>query len=595
MLEVRPEYYLSPRIINYVATIAAKDDVGVSLDKDSTEELGRDQALVRLQVAKANLADTIKRCAQGAVVLYTMLRVRATPSRKFLERIQPDLGDPDDWSFLRRPAVLGLVAIIAICVGATLPSSPFKLEMPGTWFFGEPSLSNLNPSSFLLFGLIAVYGGMLLLLRVWYGLWKVLRERPGVPIKYLSWILVLWILPLLVVAPLFSRDVFSYAAQGDMMARHINPYAYGPYTLGNGPFVNPVDPLWMNTPAPYGPLFLMIAGWFTSITGYNALMTVVLLRLLSVVGVGMIAYCIPKLAQSYGRDPGPAFTLAVLNPLVLLALIGGAHNDAIMAGFLVAGITAAKRHHPIAGIVLCTLAAAIKIPAALGIVYVAWSWTGVDLSFRQRIRPLVTGGIISIAVMGFLSMISGIGWGWVANLGAPGTVRSWMAPATGIGMLISGVAHFVGIPVGQGGVLTVTRVLGLMTAAGVALYLLFHSDRVGSLKALGISMFLFVVLGPVVQPWYLTWGVILLAPIAAGKIQKAVITLSIIAPFIGLTGGRTLLDQLLHTDPVSMVVAVALLIAVLVAPLGRWMSSWYINPEPLISHRALNESRYSPV
>ena len=49
--------------------------------------------------------------------------------------------------------------------------------------------------------------------------------------------LVLWILPLLVVAPMFSRDVFSYAAQGEMMSHHINPYNYGPGTLGSGPYV----------------------------------------------------------------------------------------------------------------------------------------------------------------------------------------------------------------------------------------------------------------------------------------------------------------------------------------------------------------------
>ena len=71
--------------------------------------------------------------------------------------------------------------------------------------------------------------------------------------------LALWIVPLLMVAPLFSRDVFSYAAQGEMMSHHINPYNYGPGTIGSGQFVSPVDNLWLNTPAPYGPLFL----WWT--------------------------------------------------------------------------------------------------------------------------------------------------------------------------------------------------------------------------------------------------------------------------------------------------------------------------------------------
>src|SRR6202041_3904174 len=190
------------------------------------------------------------------------------------------------------------------------------------------------------------------------GLGQSLRHRPGAPIRALAYMLALWILPLLVVAPLFSRDVFSYAAQGEMMSHHINPYHYGPGTLGSGPYVSGVDPLWANTPAPYGPLFLLLAGWSASISFHHALITVVLLRFQSVAGIALIAYCIPKLARSFGHDAGPAFVMAVLNPLTLLALVGGAHNDSLMVGLLLAGVTAARYRHPVVGIILCTLAAA---------------------------------------------------------------------------------------------------------------------------------------------------------------------------------------------------------------------------------------------
>ena len=49
---------------------------------------------------------------------------------------------------------------------------------------------------------------------------------------------------------------------------------------------------------------------------------------------------------------------------------------------------------------------------------------------------VVRSGLITVSVMGVLSLVSGLGWGWIANLGTPGTVRSWMAPATGFGLLI---------------------------------------------------------------------------------------------------------------------------------------------------------------
>ena len=501
-------------------------------------------------------------------------RLRLSRGLSLTQRIEADSGEADDWTFLRRPALLGFVAVVAICLGASLPSSPFKLEQGGTWFFGEATWPT---TALMLPGVVAVYGGMVLFVRVWFGLYQTLRARPGVPIRQLAYMLALWLVPLMAVAPLFSRDVFSYAAQGEMMSHHINPYHYGPGTLGSGPYVSGVDPLWINTAAPYGPLFLMLAGWSASLSLHHALVTVLLLRLQSVVGVALIAYCIPKLARSFGRDPGPAFVLAVLNPLTLLALVGGAHNDAIMVGLLLAGVTAARSRHPVWGVVLCALAASIKVPAAMGIVYVAWEWAGPSADWRRRGRVVVRSGLITLAVMGILSLVSGLGWGWIANLGTPGTVRSWMAPATAVGLLISGSAHVVGIGVGLGGVLTLTRAIGLVAAAAVALYCLRHRERLGLLGALGITMMTFVLLGPVVQPWYLTWGIIIVAPVVTGRMLYAVLGLSAVVPFIGLTGGADLLNELVHTDPASMVLAVMVLWAVAIFPLGNWTTSWRID------------------
>src|SRR5208282_4486341 len=141
--------------------------------------------------------------ADRVVLRLDMLKVRVLPTGALANRLEPDADETDDWRFLRRPALLGFVALVSIVVGASLTSSPFKLEMSGTWFFGEPS-GNVATSRFMLFGLVAVYGGLVLLARVWYGMLKALARRPGVPIHYLAWILVLWSIPMLVVAPIFS-------------------------------------------------------------------------------------------------------------------------------------------------------------------------------------------------------------------------------------------------------------------------------------------------------------------------------------------------------------------------------------------------------
>jgi hypothetical protein len=205
---------------------------------------------------------------------------------------------------------------------------------------------------------------------------------------------------------------------------------------------------------------------------------------------------------------------------------------------------------------------------------VAWDWVGVGVPFRQRLRPLATAGILSVGLMLLISKVSGLGLGWIHNLATPGTVRSWVAPATGIGMGIAGLAHLVGLEISSLGTLTVTRGVGMLAAVVAAAWLLKESDRIGSLMALGLSLTLFVVLGPVVQPWYLTWGIILLAPVAVGRLRVALVALTVLAPFIGLPGGHALLHDLIAYNPLAVAGALAFLLAVLVVPIGRWSTAW---------------------
>ena len=173
-------------------------------------------------------------------------------------------------------------------------------------------------------------------------------------------------------------------------------------------------------------------------------------------------------------------------------------------------------------------------------------------------------------MLGFFSYISGLGWGWVTILGTPGVVRSWASPTTGIAFLITGILHVVHIGVGVGGVLSVCRFFGLLIAGIAGVWLLLNSDRIGTLKALGITLLVFVLLGPVVQPWYLSWGLILLAPVALGQLRSLVIGLSMVTAFIELPGGTQLVTTLFHGDPLLIVLTLLWLLIVLTVPLSSW-------------------------
>jgi hypothetical protein len=143
--------------------------------------------------------------------------------------------------------------------------------------------------------------------------------------------------------------------------------------------------------------------------------------------------------------------------------------------------------------------------------------------------------------------------------------------------------------------LTVTRLLGLMAATAIAAYCLRHKEQMGILIALGVTALAFVLLGPVVQPWYLTWGIILMAPVITGRLRTLALGLSIVAPFIGLTGGASLLNQLVATNPFAMVAAVFVLWGVVLLPLGTWTASWRIDRARLGSALPAAQGAVSPV
>ena len=125
-----------------------------------------------------------------------------------------------------------------------------------------------------------------------------------------------------------------------------------------GPLSAEVDGVWAHARSPYGPVFLRLASWL--LPGQHAYAAVLLLRLAAVLGLVLAAWALPRLAA----DPGRALCLGILNPLVLLHGVGGAHNDLLMAGLLAAGraVAASAERRPLTGV---ALGAVLVVAAAL--------------------------------------------------------------------------------------------------------------------------------------------------------------------------------------------------------------------------------------
>ena len=506
---------------------------------------------------------------EGAI---EMAEHRYTP----LGRFRP--GPFEGWEFLWQPAVVGFLAMCLLFAGGSFPNSPLKLDMASTWFFGEPAraISTSPTQVTLLLSVVLGYGGLLLLMRVWLRLVEVLKLHAGAPLRSLWWVFAMWALPMVVAPPMFSRDIFSYAAQGEMSSYHLSPYLLGPFSLGSSPYVNPVDPLWRNAPAPYGPLFLFLDGTIDRLARHNQLATVVGLRLLEVAAVVALGIGVAALARALGRDPGEAFALCALNPIVLITLVDGAHNDALMAALLTWGVVLALRRRLVWAVAVCACAAAVKAPAALGLAFIAWTWLGSRAAVRERLRPIAVSVGVTAVVFSLWTLLAGFGWGWVANLTSNGAVRSWDAPMTALGLALADTGHVLGWhALSVTTMLTLTRGLGLAIALGVTAWLLLAGKPHSWVRFLGLSLIVLVMLGPVVQPWYFVWGVALLSASYVGRQHFWILLMAVTGPFAGLPGGRDLLSGLTQTNLWLVATAVAVLGGVLVAPMGHWTQwSW---------------------
>ena len=365
--------------------------------------------------------------------------------------------------------------------------------------------------------------GVLILLRAW------LRLHPrddGVDVSRVT--LALWGLPLLLAPPLFSRDAYSYAAQGQIVHQGFNPYVAGPGLIG-GQFAEQVDPLWLWTPAPYGPLGLQIQHAVVVLMGSNPYASAVGMRLPAVAALAVLAVLLPSIATALGRDPRFALWLGVLNPLTVLHLLGGAHNDVIMMAMVVVALWLATRRRLILASMTVALAAAVKQPALVAVVAVALlcapapppekvGWT------RDRLLHLAAAITVTLGGFAVITAATGLGYGWTDAIYVPGQVRTYLAPSTGLGSLFELLLRLDGSPVAAGLAVPVMRVVGGLVCALVVGWLVLRRAPRQPVTALVLTFLTIVVCAPSLHPWYVLWGGLLLGLTAVDRTRLRIAT-----------------------------------------------------------------------
>ena len=428
------------------------------------------------------------------------------------------------WFTVGIPGLLAsvLLALGALGVGWIAPASPIA---------GDAVLSAVRDSTAgTALAKLLIIAGTALMLRVWLAAGVALRTASVDEARRSGLMAMAWGLPFLFVPVLFSRDVFSYIAASRLVPAGINPYSEGTGALPSY-WRDGADPMWFDSPSPYGPLWTSASTLTYHLTGAEPTSSLLAFRLLALVGVGLLAWFVPRLAQLAGADPGLATWLGVLNPLVLFHFTASAHNDALMAGLLVAGVVMAYQRRPVLAIVLVSAAGAVKAPALLGLAFVGLLWAGPGASWRSVAAAWAKTAAIAVSALGAFTVMSGVGWGWVGNLSTPTKVDTWLSPPTAVGRTLGLVLEPL-VGASPEAALDATRTVAAVAAVGVvAALLLTHRSR-SPLRGLVIAMVAVIALGPVLQPWYALWALPLVAALRLSRAERNVA--------VGLTVGLSI-------------------------------------------------------
>ncbi len=431
------------------------------------------------------------------------------------------------WGAVGTVGSIGL-ALFGTVVGATPHGAVWWFSLPP----GHPTVSGLF-----------FYLSVGLLVAGWAGIG--VGARAGRLTTRRAWALLgAWGLPLMLGPPLFSRDLYSYMAQGVIAHSGLNPYAVGPSVLGPGPLLASVASVWRHAPAPYGPFFVTATRLVAALFGTSITAEVLALRVLEVAGVALIMLCLPRLARNLGADPGVALWLGVLSPLALFSFIASGHNDALMVGLLVAGLTLASEGKPSAALFVCALAMTVKVPAAAGVVFVGLGWLR---STRGRERRRAAALVVAVPVVTVVTVTwaTGLPWTWLGPraLRVPTELRVLPTPSVAFGTLLSHLLALVGVHLSRAASITVTDGLLATVAVVAVVWLALHVRRFDEVRLVSAALVVVVLAGPTVWPWYLLWGLVLLAATVSQRSKALAVAAAAAMLVVGPGGSPVLLGN----------------------------------------------------
>ncbi|MCM0620836.1 polyprenol phosphomannose-dependent alpha 1,6 mannosyltransferase MptB [Nocardioides bruguierae] len=436
----------------------------------------------------------------------------------------------------------GLVGSVLVLLGglvvSTLPRSTPLLEVQAL-----VALREAMPGRLL--GVLVVLVGMGLLAGAWLSLCRSVavaeEDEAGDALSLVRTATLLWSVPLLLAPPLFSRDGWSYAAQGMLVHLGQDPYEVGPGVM-EGPIIQAVDPRWMGTATPYGPVPL---AWGDLLAGQTESPWALVMghRVLALVGLVLLAWAVPRMARWSRLNPALASGLVLCSPLMLANGVGGLHNDLLVAGLMAAALVVTVergRAGWVWGAVLGSLAAGVKGPGGLVCVAVVLVSLPAGARLVARLRRLVQVAAVSLTLLVLQGLVLGTGAGWVAQLSVPASVNTPLSLTTLVGGAVDAVVgtglRLLGVEWADATGLTLVRQVGTVLTLAVVAWVALRrptGDPASAVASAALVLGATVVLSPVVHLWYLLWLPPFLATLRLSRVSTTgLVALSVVAGLV---------------------------------------------------------------
>jgi alpha-1,6-mannosyltransferase len=299
--------------------------------------------------------------------------------------------------------------------------------------------------------------------------------------------------------PLLSHDVYSYVDYARLGALHgIDPYVRPPTAFPADPAFAHVT--WFHTTSAYGPLFTLATYPLAALPVGVAVYT---LKAVSAASVLALAALVARLAPARGVNPLRAAAFVALNPLVLVHVVGGPHNDALAILLMMLGVTGILAAREASAGAALVAAVAIKASAAVAAPFALLATvkpppTGRNSSIYGRFRPvgrLLVGMGLATVVVGAAAYLA-FGWHWLDAFVLAGENQGHTSHLS----IPTTLARISGISEGA------TRAGALALYAALVAYLLLWTYRGNDwLRATAWATTGLLLATSWLLPWYLLW------------------------------------------------------------------------------------------